>query len=77
MSGGFNRGRKERGSAKTLVFSFVAPWALIFEGHIICRDFSGVIYDPPLVVNRFGTVKFLCLPHGETGSSGFVGLPSK
>lgn len=45
--------------------------------YVIVRDFAGVLYDPPKVVSRFSEVKSLCIPHGEAGTSIFVGLPSK
>ena len=43
--------------------------------YIICQDFEGRALSPPLVVDRFSTVRDRCKRGSDCGRSIFVGLP--
>lgn len=44
--------------------------------YILCKDFSGRIYNPVRVFHSFSAVKPLVKVDGECGNSVFVGLPT-
>ena len=44
--------------------------------YIICQDFEGRIFDPPLVVDQFASVRDKCKRGADCGRSIFIGLPS-
>ena len=45
--------------------------------YVVCRDYAGTVYDPPLVLERFYEVRNLCKQGSTFRNSIFVGLPSK
>lgn len=44
--------------------------------YVVCRDYSGRLYDPVLVKSSFAAVRSLVKPRGDLGDSVFAGFPS-